>query len=100
VGSKKGRQGQEGITTKGVWETLNCEWEWGGGMVADPHHVNADPAFFNGIRIQLFYFNADADPAFHFHADPDQAPLQRMGICDHTGLKTLQCSILSLYLPL
>jgi hypothetical protein len=41
-------------------------------MVADPHHINADPD-------PSFYFNADSDPAFHFNADPDPAPLQSDG---------------------
>jgi hypothetical protein len=33
--------------------------------VADPHHVDADPAC---------HFDADPDPACNFHADPDPDP--------------------------
>jgi hypothetical protein len=38
-------------------------------MIADPHHLNADPD-------PAFHLNADPDPdpAFHLNANPDPAP--------------------------
>jgi hypothetical protein len=49
-------------------------------MVADPHHLHADPD-------SVFNFNADPDLAFYLNAGPDLAVhFNASGICNHWSL--------------